>query len=211
MVNEFLIHPFQLLCATALRVNNGVILSSPSCQNLLEKSIFSSQKTEKYRGKRRPGVACPAPNVNGFDSGGNNGFRPWFFLMGTFENTDADSLPSVLRDSAVPVATDAETTGSDAFKVHTVPEWRTSAGHTGVTQWLVLVPLSPKSGRVPEDRWIQIGREDKGTEHYIMMSDELAKLVIHSQEKLRGFLHAAMSDTDCLKVLANQLSAKVFA
>ncbi len=78
--------------------------------------------------------------------------------MGTFDGSDENALPSVLRDYAVLVSTDRVSVpeNPDVFHIHTSPEWQTSgASH----QWLVIIPFSPTSGKVPAGLWMHRNNE----------------------------------------------------
>ncbi|KAK0473070.1 hypothetical protein IW261DRAFT_1570197 [Armillaria novae-zelandiae] len=165
VVEESLIHPYQQLCTTAL------------------------QAKAKYRGKRRPGVACSAPNIHGFEPPGKSTHRPCFFFMGTFDGSDENALPSVLKDYAVLVSTGKVSVpeNPDVFHIHTSPEWQTSgASH---------------------HRWMRRNSDTSEETEYSVPPDELLKLVEYSRHKLKEFTTGVLYDTAYLKTLAEQLNA----
>ncbi|KAK0234046.1 hypothetical protein IW262DRAFT_129213 [Armillaria fumosa] len=126
--------------------------------------------------------------------------------MDTFDGSDENVLPSVLKDYAVLVSTDKVSVpeNPDVFHIHTSPEWRISgASH----QWLVIIPFSPASGKVPASCWMHRNSESSEETEYSVPPDELLKPVEYSRHKLKEFTTGVSYDTAYLKTLAEQLNA----
>ncbi|PBK76329.1 hypothetical protein ARMSODRAFT_1041076 [Armillaria solidipes] len=108
--------------------------------------------------------------------------------MGTFDGYDETTLPKILKDFAITVRTNsAEEEGK--FTIRTSPDWR--IWPTTKTQWVVVIPMTPESGKFPVEPWMCFGNHNIP---YTMEASEIEKLDAYSKERLRDFSYKLVRD-----------------
>ncbi|KAK0473115.1 hypothetical protein IW261DRAFT_1611329 [Armillaria novae-zelandiae] len=75
------------------------------------------------------------------------------------------------------------------FTIRTSPDWRTWP--TTKTQWVVVIPMTPESGKFPVEPWMCFGDHNIP---YTMEASEIEKLDAYSKEKLRDFSYKLVRD-----------------
>ncbi len=126
--------------------------------------------------------------------------RPWLFLMGTFDGHDEINLPQIYQDFAITVCTDTTRDGEGKFTIRASPDWRMFPPTK--TQWVVVIPMSPQSGKLPVERWISFGDQNVP---YTIEPSEFAKLTKYSRGKLKEFTGKIMSDRNYLTKVAKDI------
>ncbi len=189
VVKESLLTPYHNLLAAAARTPS--VRTSPACRKIVESICSSSQSSAGGNGRRRPGIICLPP------AGGESLSRqPWLYLMGTFDGYDETTLPKILKDFAITVRTSpAEEEGKSTIR--TSPDWR--IWPTTKTQWVVVIPMTPESGKFPVEPWMCFGDHNLP---YTMEASEIEKLDAYSKERLRDFSYKLVRDHTYLTKVA---------
>ncbi|PBK76339.1 hypothetical protein ARMSODRAFT_1078499 [Armillaria solidipes] len=193
VVEESLTMPFHKLLAVAMNTASIKTAVTPACRRIVETICSSSHFSEKL-GRRRPGILCHAP------LGAEGDTRPWLFLMGTFDGHDEINLPQIYQDFAITVCTDTTRDGEGRFTIRTSPNWRMFPPTK--TQWVVVIPMSPQSGKLPVERWICFGDQNIP---YTIEPSEFSKLTKYSRGKLKEFTGKIMSDQNYLTKVAKDI------
>ncbi|KAK0429647.1 hypothetical protein EV421DRAFT_1947500 [Armillaria borealis] len=181
VVEESLLTPYHNLLAAAARTPS--VRTSPACRKIVESICSSSQSSAGGNGRRRPGIICLPP------AGGKSLSRqPWLYLMGTFDGYDETTLPKILKDFAITVRTNSAEEGGK-FTTRTSPDWR--IWPTTKTQWVVVIPMTPESGKFPVEPWMCFGDHNIP---YTMEASEIEKLDAYSKERLRDFSYKLVRD-----------------
>ncbi|KAK0234053.1 hypothetical protein IW262DRAFT_1334129 [Armillaria fumosa] len=101
--------------------------------------------------------------------------------MGTFDGQDVTTLPQIYKVFSITVRT-GPPDKDGKFCIGTIPEWQTSS--PGKTQHVVVIPVTPESGLLPEEPWIEPGTR---SDTYRVASADFARLVGHNKIKLGKF------------------------
>ncbi len=120
--------------------------------------------------------------------------------MGTFDGHGEINLPQIYQDFAITVCTDTIRDGEGKFTIRTSPDWRMFPPTK--TQWVVVIPMSPQSGKLPVERWISFGDQNIP---YTIEPSEFAKLTKYSRGKLKEFTGKIMSDRNYLTKVAKDI------
>ncbi|KAK0466073.1 uncharacterized protein EV420DRAFT_1759323 [Desarmillaria tabescens] len=193
VVEESLTMPFHKLLAVAMKTASIKTAVTPACRRIVE-TICSSSRLSEKSGRRRPGILCRAP------LGAEGDTRPWLFLMGTFDGHDEINLPQIYQDFAITVCTNATKDEEGKFTIRTSPNWRMYSPKK--TQWVVVIPMSPQSGKLPVERWMCFGDQNIP---YTMEPSEFAKLTNYSRGKLKEFTGRIMGDENYLTRIAKDI------
>ncbi|KAK0209121.1 hypothetical protein DFS33DRAFT_504604 [Desarmillaria ectypa] len=70
------------------------------------------------------------------------------------------------------------------------------------TQWVVVIPMSPQSGKLPLERWMCFGDQNIS---YTIEPSEFAKFTSYSRGKLKEFTGRIMSDHNHLTKVAKDI------
>ncbi|KAK0500934.1 hypothetical protein EDD18DRAFT_1459600 [Armillaria luteobubalina] len=120
--------------------------------------------------------------------------------MGTFDGHDEINLPKIYQDFVITISTDTTKEGEGKLTIRTSPNWHMFLPTK--TQWVVMIPMTPQSGKLPVVRWISFGDQNVP---YTIEPSEFTKLTKYSRRKLKEFTGRIMKDQNYLIKVAKDI------